>query len=97
MIKWPLISRKVVGHSMEPELNAGESVLASPLLSAGKGDVVIARVEGRDMIKRVGQVTDKYVLLVGDNPADSHDSRVYGEVSKRNILGKVFYVDKQQG
>lgn len=88
-MKWPLIVRRVVGHSMEPGLRQGRIVFASPLLSVGNHDVVVARVEGRNVIKRVSRVLPNHVLLVGDNTAHSRDSRVFGEVSKEVILGKV--------
>ena len=91
-MKWPLIIRRVVGHSMEPTLKQGRIVFASPLLSAGNQDVVVAQVEGRDVIKRVSQVSPDHILLVGDNAGHSRDSRVFGEVSKEVILGKVLGV-----
>lgn len=94
MIKWPLVIREVVGHSMQPKLNAGDFVLASPWLKIKKGDVIVARYDEIDIIKRVAQLTDIYVLLTGDNKSDSKDSRVYGELPRKHVLGKVFYVAK---
>lgn len=92
MMKWPLIVRRVVGLSMEPTLREGRVVFATPLLSVGNDDVVVAKVEGRDIIKRVSQVSPKSVALSGDNKNHSRDSRVYGEVNRSLILGKVIGV-----
>lgn len=88
-MKWPLIVRRVVGHSMEPTLRPGRIVFASPLLSTGNQDVVVARVDGKDVIKRVSKVSATHIRLVGDNAGHSRDSRVFGEVSREVVLGKV--------
>ena len=89
MIKWPLVIRRVEGHSMEPSLREGQIVFATPLLAAGKGDVVIARPEDRDVIKRVGEISATHLVLAGDNKNHSRDSRAFGKVERSRILGKV--------
>jgi signal peptidase I len=37
----------------------------------------------------IKSVPDNYLLMLGDNAADSIDSREYGFVSEKNIIGKV--------
>ncbi len=81
---------------MEPALRRGKIIFASPLLSVEKSDIVVARVEGRDVIKRVSRKTSGGVLLSGDNPRHSRDSRVYGEVSSGSVLGRVLGVRNEQ-
>lgn len=88
-MRWPLIVRRVVGHSMEPTLKQGRVVIASPLLSAGERDVVVARVDGREIIKRIKKIEDNKYFLVGDNPSHSRDSRRFGAVEESAILGRV--------
>lgn len=92
MIKWPLVVRRVEGHSMEPSLKEGQIIYATPLLRAKKGDIVIARPEGREIIKRVSQVSPRHLFLAGDNTDHSRDSRIFGEVEKSKIVGKVLNV-----
>lgn len=92
MIKWPLIIRRVEGHSMEPTLREGQIVVATPLLKVGKGDIVIARPEGREIIKRVSGISSDRLALKGDNDTHSRDSRVFGEIERKKVLGKVIGV-----
>ena len=54
------------------------------------GDVVIASLaSGKETIKRITAVQSTTVELRGDNSFDSFDSREYGPVPKRAILGSV--------
>lgn len=86
---------RVVGKSMEPTLNDGQYVLASSipfLWSPPKiGDVVVARHNGvsKDLIKRIGRIKDKRYYLLGDNRKMSTDSRRFGWVDEKRIIGKV--------
>lgn len=65
-MKSPLFVRRVVGHSMKPTLNDGQVVLASGLVKPKVGDLVIARVEGLEVIKRVASIEAINVRLTGD-------------------------------
>jgi nickel-type superoxide dismutase maturation protease len=99
-ILWLLGKRKrfrVAGNSMLPWLPPGEEILVN--LSAyqkflpQKGDlVVVTHPHHRDLtiVKRVVLVTDTGdFFLMGDNPQESTDSRFFGAVSLKLILGKV--------
>jgi phage repressor protein C with HTH and peptisase S24 domain len=55
------------------------------------GDVVVATIDDKEVIKRVDQLTDKKVYLIGDNQASSTDSRTYGYISKQSIVGVVIF------
>ena len=82
---------------MYPTLGDGERVVvatsayreASPVV----GDIVLARhpfVRDMWMIKRiVGVAEDGRYVLHGDNALESSDSRSFGPVALRNILGRV--------
>ncbi len=91
-MKWPLIVRRVVGHSMEPTLKEGRVVFATPLLPVGEGDVVVVRREAKEIIKRVTKINSTGYLIEGDNPSHSRDSRAFGEVSREEVIGKVLGV-----
>ena len=82
---------------MIPNLKPGDEVLVNPRAYRQQapqiGDVVLARRPDRKvvtMIKRVSAVQqDGRLLLVGDNPDSSTDSRTFGPVPRQYIVGKV--------
>ncbi|MEO0947503.1 MAG: nickel-type superoxide dismutase maturation protease [Cyanobacteria bacterium J06641_5] len=97
---WVLRRRRrfcVENVSMLPTLEPGEEVLVD--LGAYRqslprvGDIVVATPQvrpGLRAIKRVGEVLpDGQIFLLGDNPAESTDSRVFGAVAPKEILGRV--------
>ena len=97
-----LLMRFIVsGHSMEPTFKEGQTVLVSsiPYLFGGPkvGDVVVIKNsrDGRLLLKRVKKRESKEYVVAGDNPEVSTDSRTFGPVLRKNILGKViFSIDK---
>lgn len=83
-----LLIRRVVGHSMLPTLKQGQIIVALKK-SFKKGDIVVAWMAGREVVKRVTYFDDTSgrVLLKGDNAADSTDSRQLGPVTSEVIAG----------
>jgi len=85
---------QVHGQSMQPALEPGDRLLVVGLLKARPGDVV-AVVDPRDservMVKRVTTVDGAGVTVLGDNPTASTDSRTFGPVPSRLVLGRVVY------
>ncbi|HEX9595050.1 MAG TPA: S26 family signal peptidase [Candidatus Saccharimonadales bacterium] len=88
-MKTPLIVRRVEGHSMWPTLSQDDIVAATPLIKLRPGAVVIARVNGREYIKRVESIEYDKVRLLGDNYYHSHDSRQFGLLRRTQIIGTV--------
>ena len=84
---------RVEGDSMLPMLKNGDEVLVNEGVKIEIGDIVIARHphdEKIEMIKRVAGIYDKkFYSLLGDNPPESSDSRHFGLVEEKNIIGKV--------
>jgi nickel-type superoxide dismutase maturation protease len=88
---------RITGNSMLPLLKPGDDVLINPFAfknaSPQPGDIVVARHPLKPdtrLIKRV--ITDTEAgdyILQGDNPAESTDSRAFGAVPARHILGRV--------
>jgi nickel-type superoxide dismutase maturation protease len=87
--------RRVVveGRSMEPTLAPGDRLLVVRARSLHAGDVVAVR-DPRDprrvLVKRIGAVLDDGVVVRGDNPGASTDSRSFGPVPSTAVLGRVF-------
>lgn len=83
-----LLVRRVAGESMLPKLRSGQLVLAVKK-PPKVGNVVIAQVGAREIVKRIDNLSDERVFLTGDNPGRSTDSRSYGYLPKPVILGVV--------
>lgn len=88
------------GNSMYPTIQDGNILLYKRDISDLKvGDIVVVKTTkemnsaGDYVVKRVSVITDKTVYLLGDNEANSKDSRTYGYVNKKNIEGKVLNYD----
>ncbi|MDP3733469.1 MAG: S26 family signal peptidase [Candidatus Daviesbacteria bacterium] len=92
---FPISRYKVIGHSMLPNLKEGQEVLSfnwAYLFSKPKvGDVVVVKVNGKEMVKRITKFLDreKMIFVMGDNKKDSLDSRKLGWIDKKNLIGKV--------
>lgn len=92
------ISRyEVAGESMEPALASGDWLLVDRGAYSRRlprpGHVVLAcdpRAPDREIVKRVVHVDiHDAAWLEGDNPELSSDSRVFGTVPRRLLLGRV--------
>jgi nickel-type superoxide dismutase maturation protease len=85
---------EVDGPSMEPTLWRGDRLVVVRRRRPRVGDLVAVRDPGSDsrlLVKRVvAQVGDE-VVVAGDNPARSTDSRSFGPVGRRAVVGRVVY------
>jgi signal peptidase I len=87
---------KIIGHSMEPLIKNGDLVLVSGISylfrNPQKGDMVAFKNKERKiLIKRIHSIKNANYFVLGDNKNDSLDSRSYGWVLRKDILGKVIY------
>jgi nickel-type superoxide dismutase maturation protease len=82
---------------MVPLLQPGDEVLVNPRAyrrtSPCPGDIVVARHPYRTdlrVVKRITSVLENgNCELGGDNPSESTDSRYFGPIPPRRILGRV--------
>ena len=82
---------------MKPVLNQGDQILVDPDAyrdhPPAVGDIVVARHPYRTdvtLVKRVAKVLiDERYQLEGDNMIGSTDSRNFGSISRKNLLGQV--------
>lgn len=81
--------RRVEGLSMAPHFKHGNIVVAWKFRKPKIGDVVIARHHRVEVIKRVKDMNDSHVFLLGDNPSESTDSREFGWLPLQAVLGVV--------
>jgi len=83
--------RRVVGDSMLPTLKPGQIVFCHEIRQFRKGQVVVAFVGDREVIKRIASIENGRISLRGDNEGKSTDSRHYGSVTDTKIEGTVFW------
>ena len=80
-----MLIRRVVGNSMYPVLKQGQIVVAvRKKISTGK--VVVAYLEGREVIKRVNSLKPT-IVLKGENKKSAE----YDDVRESDILGVVIW------
>lgn len=78
---------------MLPTLKPGQDVLVwCWFLNPKVGDIMAIKVNDKEMIKRIGQITsDRNIFVQGDNEKESTDSRNFGWIKKSEIIGKVIW------
>jgi nickel-type superoxide dismutase maturation protease len=81
----------VEGDSMAPTLLPGDRLLVWPVRRVRPGQVVAVRHDGRLLVKRVAAVGNLGVEVRGDNPTRSTDSRTFGALPRRAVVGQVLY------
>lgn len=76
---------------MTPTFRPKQVVLCYQTRVFREGQVVVAFVDGREVIKRIQKIQGSKVWLVGDNLKESTDSRSYGSINDHYIEGVVFF------
>jgi len=83
--------KRVVGQSMHPTLKDGQILFVSHSRAHKPGDVVVAHMKGREVVKRLTKMKNGKVFLEGDNPRNSTDSNTHGWLSDRHVVGRVVF------
>ena len=79
---------------MRPTLAPGDRVIVVRARRLRRGDLVALRdprALERTIVKRVVDVDADEVTVLGDNPAQSTDSRVFGPVGRGRVRGRAVY------
>ena len=67
-VKFPVLLRRVSGHSMEPTFIEGQVVVGHTHRRPRRNDIVIARIDDRiEVIKRIVDMRFGLIYLAGDN------------------------------
>ena len=76
---------------MLPTLRPGELLIGIYSKRVAPGDIVVVNHNGLDKVKRIKEVREESVYILGDNPKNSSDSRDFGFISKDKILARVIW------
>lgn len=84
---------------MLPNFYPGQKVLVQKkwfFCKVKKGDVVVLKDKRHKLIilKRIKDENKNSYFVVGDNKNESRDSRVFGWVEKKQVIGKVIYSNR---
>lgn len=83
---------RVEGDSMLPNLKNGDGILIDADAKISVGDIILAKHPFKKsviILKRLTEIDQNgNYFLVGDNPSESSDSRTFGALSAKHILGK---------
>ena len=79
---------------MEPVLHEKDIllVLNKNFGNVKKSDMVLFKKGNRIMVKRILSVNHNGIEVRGDNGMHSTDSRIFGLIQKKDVLGKVIKV-----
>lgn len=82
----------VLGESMYPTFKEGDYIISRPYFfgTPRVGDVVIISHDGKNLIKRIEKISGDRYFVTGDNFSSSTDSRVFGPITRDEIVGKVW-------
>lgn len=83
---------RVDGNSMLPTLIDGQYVLVLRFLKPRLEDVIVFKLpnEKNHFVKRVNRVEKDSYYVLGDNINNSKDSRHFGNVDKKYVIGTVW-------
>lgn len=81
----------IKGNSMLPTLKSGDCVVFNPELKPNAGDIILFHhpfIQNLKVVKRISEISAEgnYIVL-GDNPSESTDSRSYGAILAKDVLG----------
>lgn len=95
-LRWRLTRYEVAEDSMLPTLRPGDWVLGVRRPThLGRGDVVVVdhpQRPGFELVKRVADIGPAGLVLAGDNPDHSTDSRHFGPVAVGAVRARLLLV-----
>lgn len=83
--------RRVIGSSMEPTLRQGQIVLCHQVRNFKKGQIVVAFVGGREVVKRISKIEEGTIFLSVDDNKHAHNGKYFAKITDSKIEGVVFW------
>jgi phage repressor protein C with HTH and peptisase S24 domain len=83
--------RRVTGDSMNPTLENNQLILCSQDRNFKAGQVVVAFVKNKEVVKRIAKIENSYVLLEVDDKKHAHNGKYYAKILDTNIEGIVIW------
>lgn len=91
-LTFPIMIRRVQGHSMVPVLPPGTLVFAWRWYRKLKPQKVIIFIrQDRETVKRIDNIDTNGIFVLGDHTDTSTDSRHYGTIPHQAVRGVVFW------
>lgn len=90
----PLVRFTIKEKSMEPNFKEGDNILVTKIFfKLRRGDVIIFRHSTPPYVfcKRISKIFKNKYFVTGDNKRRSIDSRIFGSISRNDIIGKVIF------
>lgn len=94
-MKFPIKIYRVAEQSMEPSIEEGAYIVVNRnYWRLARGDAVVLKdpESSAVLVKRISSISGSRIFVIGDNRALSRDSRNFGEVGRRDLVGKVMLV-----
>ncbi len=89
---WPIVVRKIHGHSMMPVLPPSTYIFATGWYYKLRiGDIVMFSHDGKEKIKRINDKRRNELFVLGDHAEASKDSRHFGWISQDTIIAKLLW------
>jgi nickel-type superoxide dismutase maturation protease len=91
----PYFKYKIVGSSMSPAIGDGQIIFVNRMAylfyNPHKCDIIALHDprDGKILIKRITKINRNKYFVAGDNKSASTDSRVFGWIEKKDIIGRV--------
>ncbi len=83
--------KRIVGDSMSPYLNDRDLILVQRINKYRVGDVVGFKLNDKIFIKRIHEIKNHQIYVLGDNPDNSLDSRKLGWINRENLVFKLLF------
>ena len=74
---------------MNPTLTNKKIVICTSLLNPKSDKVIVFIQNKKEKIKRIKSIDAEKIFIVGDNVNSSTDSRDFGAINHRQIIGRV--------
>lgn len=82
---------RVMGNSMRPTILNGDFLLVQKTDSYQIGELIVVQLDEQKLVKRVVDETLDHIWLSGDNIKASDDSRKFGWIEKKYVIGRVLF------